>query len=67
VQANTSVVRTFGRRVAGVEVWHRYAQVHDFKGVWDAAGKVVKQKIRARLHGIALQNCRLFWESLPQK
>jgi hypothetical protein len=28
--------------------WHRFAQKHDFKSVWViAAGKVVKQKIRA--------------------
>jgi hypothetical protein len=39
-------IATFPSRVAGVEVWHRFAQKYDFKGVWDAAGKVVKQKIR---------------------
>jgi hypothetical protein len=40
------LIATSPSRVAGVEVWHRFAQKYDFKGAWDAAGKVVKQKIR---------------------
>jgi hypothetical protein len=32
--------------VEGVAILHRYAQKYDFKGVWDAAGKVVKGAVR---------------------
>jgi hypothetical protein len=39
-------IASFPSHVAGVEVWHRFAQKYDFKGVWDAAGKVVKKMIR---------------------
>jgi hypothetical protein len=39
-------IASFPSRVAGVEVWHRFGQKYDFKGVWDAAGKVIKQRIR---------------------
>jgi hypothetical protein len=39
-------VATFPERVEGVIVSHRFAQKHDFKGVWDAAGKVFKQFMR---------------------
>jgi hypothetical protein len=30
----------------GVELDHRFTQKYDFKGVWDAAGKVIKQMMR---------------------
>ena len=31
----------------GVELDHRFAQKYGFKGVWHAAGKVIKQMMRA--------------------
>jgi hypothetical protein len=39
-------IATFSQRVNHVRVSHRYAQKYDFKGVWDAAGKVIKQYMR---------------------
>jgi hypothetical protein len=35
-------IASFSDRVPGIAVTHRYAQKYHFKGVWDAAGKVVK-------------------------
>jgi hypothetical protein len=39
-------IATFPERVEGVRVSHRFAQKYDFKGVWDAAGKVFKDFMR---------------------
>jgi hypothetical protein len=39
-------VATFPERIEGVIVSHRFAQKHDFKGAWDAAGKIFKQLMR---------------------
>jgi hypothetical protein len=39
-------IASFSERVTGVAVTRRYAQKYHFKGVWDAAGKVVKWYMR---------------------
>jgi hypothetical protein len=39
-------VASFAGTVFGVAVTHQFSQKYDFKGVWDAAGKVVKNYIR---------------------
>jgi hypothetical protein len=39
-------VAKMSQRVTGVAVTHRFAQKYHFKGVWDAAGKVVKAYMR---------------------
>jgi hypothetical protein len=39
-------IATFVERFPGVRISHRFAQKYDFKGVWDAAGKVIKQYMR---------------------
>jgi hypothetical protein len=42
---NVFKVATSSERT-GVELDHRFAQKYGFKGVWDAAGKVIKQMMR---------------------
>jgi hypothetical protein len=39
-------VARFASTVEGVTIVHRFAQKYHFKGVWDAAGKVVKKEMR---------------------
>jgi hypothetical protein len=39
---NFCKIASFSERLTGVAVTHRYVQKYHFKGVWDAAGKVVK-------------------------
>jgi hypothetical protein len=39
-------ITTFPESVSGVLVLHRFAQKYNFKGVWDTAGKVVKNYMR---------------------
>lgn len=39
-------IATLTKRFPGVFMSHRFAQKYDFKGVWDAAGKVIKQYMR---------------------
>jgi hypothetical protein len=39
-------IATFPENVSGVLILHRFAQKYNFKGVWDAAGKVVKNYMR---------------------
>jgi hypothetical protein len=39
-------IATFPENVSGVLILHRFAQKYNFKGVWNAAGKVVKNYMR---------------------
>lgn len=39
-------IATFALRSKGIVLRHRFAQKYHFKGVWDGAGKVVKDHIR---------------------
>jgi hypothetical protein len=39
-------IATFPENVSGVLILHQFAQKYNFKGVWDAAGKVVKNYMR---------------------
>jgi hypothetical protein len=41
-------IASFPKEVDDVTIIHRFAQVYDFKGVWDGAGKVVKYYIRGK-------------------
>jgi hypothetical protein len=45
----------FPARVAGISVTHKFSQKYHFKGVWDAAGKVIKAQMRK----LELQDVRL--------
>ncbi|KAL3894537.1 MAG: hypothetical protein SGARI_007711 [Bacillariaceae sp.] len=48
-------------------VSHSYGQKGQFKGVWDAAGKVVKGKIRAlELDGVRFQDAITCYRKLPE-
>jgi hypothetical protein len=57
-------IATFPSRVAGIRIVHRFAQKYQFKGVWDAAGKVIKELIRQ----LELENKRLpsAWKCVEQ-
>ena len=39
-------IACFAHEVDGIQITHRFAQKYMFKGVWDAAGKVIKATIR---------------------
>jgi len=43
---NFLMIATFGDRHHGLDIQHRFAQKFCFKGVWDGAGKVVKDLLR---------------------
>lgn len=44
--SNFLKIASFSERVGDVRISHRFAQKYHFKGVWDAAGKIVKDHMR---------------------